>query len=29
VLGRWKTVEDDLAAVNAVLERAKLQPLGK
>jgi len=27
VLTRWKTVEADLAAVNAVLEKAKLQPL--
>jgi hypothetical protein len=29
VLGRWKAVEADLAAVNGVLEKAKLQPLGK
>jgi hypothetical protein len=29
VLVRWKAVEADLAAVNAVLEKAKLQPLGK
>ncbi len=29
VIGRWKAVEADLAAVNAVLEKAKLQPLGK
>jgi len=29
VLTRWKAVEADLAAVNAVLEKAKLQPLGK
>jgi hypothetical protein len=29
VLGRWKAVEADLVAVNALLERAKLQPLGK
>jgi hypothetical protein len=28
-LGRWKAVEADLPAVNAVLEKAKLQPLGK
>jgi hypothetical protein len=28
-LGRWKAVEADLAAVNAVLEKAKLQPLGR
>jgi hypothetical protein len=27
VLTRWKAVEADLAAVNAVLEKAKLQPL--
>jgi hypothetical protein len=27
VLTRWKAVEADLAAVNAVLQRAKLQPL--
>jgi hypothetical protein len=26
---RWKAVEADLAAVNAALEKAKLQPLGK
>ena len=29
VLERWKAVEGDLAAVNAVLEKAKLQPLLK
>jgi photosystem II stability/assembly factor-like uncharacterized protein len=28
-LARWKVVEEDLAAVNAVLENAKLQPLLK
>jgi hypothetical protein len=28
-LARWKVVEEDLAAVNAVLEKAKLQPLLK
>jgi len=28
-LARWKAVEGDLAAVNAVLEKAKLQPFGK
>jgi hypothetical protein len=28
-LVRWKAVEADLAPVNAVLEKAKLQPLGK
>ena len=29
VLGRWKAVEADLAAVNAALEKAKLHPVGK
>lgn len=29
VLERWKAVEANVAAVNAVLEKAKLQPLGK
>jgi hypothetical protein len=29
VLARWKAVEADLAAVNSMLEKAKLQPLGK
>lgn len=29
VLVRWKAVEADLAAVNVVLEKAKLQPLSK
>jgi hypothetical protein len=29
VLGRWKVVEADLVAVNAQLEKAKLQPLDK
>jgi len=29
MLGRWKAVEVDLAGVNAVLEKAKLQPLLK
>jgi hypothetical protein len=28
-LARWKAVEADLAAVNAALEKAKLQPLAK
>ncbi|MCU1242261.1 MAG: hypothetical protein JWO71_2987 [Candidatus Acidoferrum typicum] len=28
VLGRWKAVDADLAAVNAALQKAKLQPLG-
>ena len=29
ILGRWKAVETDVSAVNGVLEKAKLQPLGK
>jgi len=29
VLGRWKAVEAEVVAVNAGLEKAKLQPLGK
>jgi len=29
ILGRWKAMEANLAAVNGVLEKAKLQPLGK
>jgi hypothetical protein len=29
VLARWKTVEGDLASANALLEKAKLQPLFK
>jgi len=29
ILGRWKGMEANLAAVNGVLEKAKLQPLGK
>ena len=29
VVGRWQAVEANLAAVNAILEKAKLKPLGK
>jgi hypothetical protein len=28
-LARWKSIEGDVVAVNAALQRAKLQPLAK